>query len=310
LARHWCSSEHCFGLLIAVQEIPQLANRRIIVADEPIRPEGDASPDDAPTPEEVGESGGLSVTPDDTPETKSDSAESAVSELFGDPDWPDSSDEKPEVDQDAEQEEEAPEPVVETTLEAEVPAEPAEEAEPVEAVEEESAEEPEVDADGVEHPEVPFGEDLEEELPDPGELEIVDDEAEELLDSADEVDETPGEADPDEVEIDDEEQLEEAEAVAKQAVSTRPVKRKLTQAPVKKDRPTPKRDTTEATPTKRTNPVQFVRQSIGELKKVVWPSGEDLGQYFVVVLIFVVVLMMFVFGLDYLFGWGLLKFFG
>ena len=38
---------------------------------------------------------------------------------------------------------------------------------------------------------------------------------------------------------------------------------------------------------------------MGELKKVVWPTGEQTGQYFVVVLVFVLFIMAVVAGLDF-----------
>jgi preprotein translocase subunit SecE len=58
---------------------------------------------------------------------------------------------------------------------------------------------------------------------------------------------------------------------------------------------------------KRTGPVTFVKQSISELRKVVWPTGSQLTQYFVVVLIFVMFMIALVSVLDFAFGWALLK---
>jgi len=43
----------------------------------------------------------------------------------------------------------------------------------------------------------------------------------------------------------------------------------------------------------------FYRQIIAELRKVVWPSRNDLMQYTSVVVVFVVVMMAFVASLDY-----------
>ncbi len=143
-------------------------------------------------------------------------------------------------------------------------------------------------------------------LPDDVELTIDDVEAEELTEAGDVVDDTPGEADPEDVQIDDEEQLEQATATARAASSSKPVKRNQTIAPVKKAKPTPKRDEARTVEVKRTTPPQFVRQSVGELKKVVWPTAATHRQYFVVVLIFVLFIMAFVAGLDALFGWLLL----
>jgi preprotein translocase subunit SecE len=65
----------------------------------------------------------------------------------------------------------------------------------------------------------------------------------------------------------------------------------------KKDRATPKqkRDRVEH---KRTGPVTFVRQSVAELRKVVYPTGPQLANYFVVVLIFVLFIIAYVSLLD------------
>jgi preprotein translocase subunit SecE len=67
-------------------------------------------------------------------------------------------------------------------------------------------------------------------------------------------------------------------------------------APIPKGTPTAKRD---AEPTeKRTTPVAFVQQSVGELRKVVYPTGQQLGNYFVVVLVFVLFIIALVSLLD------------
>lgn len=89
--------------------------------------------------------------------------------------------------------------------------------------------------------------------------------------------------------------------------------RNLTTAPVRKGRPTPKRDGAkrkESEKKERTSPVKFAQQSVDELKKVHWPTRSTLGQYFVVVLVFVLVIMALVAGLDALFGWLLLEWLG
>ena len=48
----------------------------------------------------------------------------------------------------------------------------------------------------------------------------------------------------------------------------------------------------------RTSPVTFYRQVVAELRKVVWPTQEQLVTYFFVVLVFVVVMMTLVSLLD------------
>ena len=52
----------------------------------------------------------------------------------------------------------------------------------------------------------------------------------------------------------------------------------------------------------RTSPALFYRQVIAELRKVVWPTQEQLVTYFFVVMIFVIVMMAIVSALDLAFG--------
>jgi preprotein translocase subunit SecE len=48
----------------------------------------------------------------------------------------------------------------------------------------------------------------------------------------------------------------------------------------------------------RTTPLKFVRQSVGELRKVVYPTGQQLINYFIVVLVFVLFVIAYVSLLD------------
>jgi preprotein translocase subunit SecE len=66
--------------------------------------------------------------------------------------------------------------------------------------------------------------------------------------------------------------------------------------PVPKGTPTAKRDVEEIE--KRTTPAAFAQQSVGELRKVVYPTGQQLGNYFVVVLVFVLFIIAIVSLLD------------
>jgi preprotein translocase subunit SecE len=45
-------------------------------------------------------------------------------------------------------------------------------------------------------------------------------------------------------------------------------------------------------------PARFVRESISELRKVLWPSRHELVTYSIVVIIFVVIMVAIVAGLD------------
>lgn len=61
---------------------------------------------------------------------------------------------------------------------------------------------------------------------------------------------------------------------------------------------------------KRTSPTTFYRQVVAELRKVVWPTQQQLITYFIVVLVFVVVMMTIVSLLDLGFGRLVFKVFG
>lgn len=56
--------------------------------------------------------------------------------------------------------------------------------------------------------------------------------------------------------------------------------------------------------------LQFFREVIAELKKVVTPTGRQLVNYVVVVLCFVIFMMALIFGLDWIFGQGAFWIFG
>jgi preprotein translocase subunit SecE len=152
-----------------------------------------------------------------------------------------------------------------------------------------------------------------------GELDAVADEVTEELADADERLAAVDEAELDEIDVAEIEAAEAGELdeelsdtdseLERQAAATRPVKRERTNAPVKKGAPTRKRDL-KPEEEAGVGPVTFVKQSVDELKKTVWPDGDDVKQYFVVVLVFVLFMMVVVAGLDFVFGWGLLKWLG
>ena len=74
-------------------------------------------------------------------------------------------------------------------------------------------------------------------------------------------------------------------------------------------RPSPK---AAGAPTKRerTKPRQFVKEVIGELKKVAWPTRQEVIAYSIVVLVAVVVVTTIIFGMDYVFTKAILALFG
>ncbi|HIF66621.1 MAG TPA: preprotein translocase subunit SecE [Acidimicrobiia bacterium] len=61
--------------------------------------------------------------------------------------------------------------------------------------------------------------------------------------------------------------------------------------------------------TERAGPTQFVREVKGELRKVVWPTKDEIINYSVVVFCTIVVLTALIAGLDYLTGEGVLRLF-
>lgn len=60
----------------------------------------------------------------------------------------------------------------------------------------------------------------------------------------------------------------------------------------------------------RTKPRQFVREVIAELKKVAWPTRQEVFAYSVVVLVSVVIITTLIFGMDFVFGKAVLTLFG
>ena len=67
---------------------------------------------------------------------------------------------------------------------------------------------------------------------------------------------------------------------------------------------------TSSTRGKRTSQATFYRQIVAELRKVVWPTQQQLITYFLVVLVFVLVIMTIVSLLDLGFGRLVFKVFG
>ena len=80
-----------------------------------------------------------------------------------------------------------------------------------------------------------------------------------------------------------------------------------TPSPTPKTSATAKRD--QPVKRERTTPLKFVRQSIGELRKVVYPTGQQLINYFIVVLVFVLFVIAYVSLLDLGFGAAIFRIF-
>jgi preprotein translocase subunit SecE len=72
--------------------------------------------------------------------------------------------------------------------------------------------------------------------------------------------------------------------------------------PARKEAPRP-----APRPTKeRVGAAEYLRQVRGELRKVAWPTRPEVVRYSVVVLIALLLLTALIFGLDYLFGKGVI----
>lgn len=65
-------------------------------------------------------------------------------------------------------------------------------------------------------------------------------------------------------------------------------------------------------PTKRerTKPRQFFKEVVAELKKVAWPTRQEVVAYTIVVLVSVIVITALIFGMDFLFTKAILALFG
>lgn len=74
-------------------------------------------------------------------------------------------------------------------------------------------------------------------------------------------------------------------------------------------RPTPRAPGTTQKK-QRTKPRQFVREVVGELQKVNWPTRQEVASYSLVVLVASIVIAAIIFALDYAFTKAILALFG
>ncbi|WP_199434453.1 preprotein translocase subunit SecE [Qaidamihabitans albus] len=77
-----------------------------------------------------------------------------------------------------------------------------------------------------------------------------------------------------------------------------------------KGRPTPRRDRDDAKQSLFARLVRFIREVLGELRKVIWPTRKQMTTYTIVVLIFVAFMVALVAGLDFVFLEGMDVVFG
>ncbi|MEA2476731.1 MAG: preprotein translocase subunit SecE [Actinomycetota bacterium] len=80
----------------------------------------------------------------------------------------------------------------------------------------------------------------------------------------------------------------------------------------KKKGGTPRSPKPPGSPTKkqRTKPRQFFREVMAEMRKVAWPTRQEVVAYSIVVLVSTIVIGALVYGMDYVFSRGVLKLFG
>lgn len=76
----------------------------------------------------------------------------------------------------------------------------------------------------------------------------------------------------------------------------------------KKTEATPKQNKGDNRP-RRTGPITLIKESVAELRKVVYPTGPQLLNYFIVVLVFVLIIIGIVSLLDLGFGWVIFRIF-
>lgn len=68
-----------------------------------------------------------------------------------------------------------------------------------------------------------------------------------------------------------------------------------------------RRDARSSAPPERVGPVEYVREVRSELRRVNWPTRRETINYTIVVMMTLVILTMFIAGLDYAFGEGILR---
>ena len=72
--------------------------------------------------------------------------------------------------------------------------------------------------------------------------------------------------------------------------------------PVRSKEAQQRRAQAQRAPRERTSPGQFLKEVRGELRKVAWPTREEVVKYSSIVLVTLIVLTAFIFGLDYVFA--------
>lgn len=142
------------------------------------------------------------------------------------------------------------------------------------------------------------------------ELEDAEDEDVDDLDDADEDEDFDDEdLDEDEDDLEDEAPVGRGRSVATSRASAKAASAKA--GSVARTRTTGKaRKDTDLRPGLIGRFINFVREVVAELQKVIWPTRKELLTYTTVVVVFVAIMMSFVAGLDYAFARGMFLVFG
>jgi preprotein translocase subunit SecE len=89
----------------------------------------------------------------------------------------------------------------------------------------------------------------------------------------------------------------------KRALKRQEAQKKTAPRPQVKPTPAPTRR-------ERTRPRQFLKEVVAELKKVAWPTRQEVVAYTIVVLISTIVIATLIFGMDFVFAKAILALFG
>lgn len=68
-----------------------------------------------------------------------------------------------------------------------------------------------------------------------------------------------------------------------------------------------RRDPRSSAPPERVGPAEYVREVRSEMRRVNWPTRRETINYTIVVMVTLVILTMFIAGLDYTFGEGIIR---
>jgi len=151
------------------------------------------------------------------------------------------------------------------------------------------------------------GRSVDDEFPDDEPVDELEDAEDEDVDDLDDADEDDDDF---EDEYEDDEELEDEAPVGRgrRSVAT---SRASAKASVARTRTTARtRKDTETRPGLIGRFVNFVREVVAELQKVIWPTRKELLTYTTVVVVFVAIMMSFVAGLDYAFARAMFLVFG